>query len=87
MDDTNLSGNLKRVLREAIPIAAILLPVGFFLSVLEPNATEPNGLIYLAYLGAILLAIGLLILGIGLLENLNKLKFFITQFKVEKIII
>jgi HlyD family secretion protein len=65
----DLSNNLKRIVREAIPIAAILLPVGFFLSVLEPNATEPNALIYLAYLGAVLLAIGLIILGIGLIRN------------------
>jgi hypothetical protein len=69
VDDANLSNNLKRVVRESIPIAAILLPVGFFLSVLEPNATEPNALIYLAYLGAVLLAIGLIILGIGLIRN------------------
>lgn len=72
VDDTNLSNNLKRVVREAIPISAILLPVGFFLSVLEPDATEPNGLIYLAYIGAVVLAIGLLILGIGLIRNPKK---------------
>ncbi len=72
VDDANLSNNLKRVVREAIPISAILLPVGFFLSVLEPDATEPNGLIYLAYIGAVVLAIGLLILGIGLIRNPKK---------------
>lgn len=69
VDDANLSNNLKRVVRESIPISAILLPVGFFLSVLEPTATEPNGLIYLAYVGAVVLTIGLLILGIGLIRK------------------
>lgn len=72
VDDANLSKNLKRVVRESIPISAILLPVGFFLSVLEPTATEPNGLIYLAYIGAIILTIGLLILGIGLIKKPKK---------------
>jgi hypothetical protein len=53
---------------EAIPSAAILLPVGFFLSVLEPDATEPNALIYLAYVGAVFLTAGLLLLGVGLIR-------------------
>ncbi|MGF7117978.1 hypothetical protein [Methanobacterium oryzae] len=69
VDDANLSKNLKRVVMESIPISAILLPIGFFLSVLEPTATEPNGLIYLAYAGAVILTIGLLILGIGLIRK------------------
>jgi hypothetical protein len=32
-------------------ILLILLPAAFFLSVLSPQATEPNALIYLAYVG------------------------------------
>lgn len=72
VDDANLSKNLKRVVIESIPISAILLPVGFFLSVLEPTAAEPNGLIYIAYIGAIILTIGLLILGIGLIKKPKK---------------
>jgi hypothetical protein len=55
------------VVRSAIPAAAIFLPAAFFLSVLRPTATKPNGLIYLAYVGAACLAAGLLVLGIGLL--------------------
>ncbi len=38
--------------------ARLFLPVAFFLSVLRPEAREPNGLIYQACLGAVLLAIG-----------------------------
>jgi hypothetical protein len=36
------------------------------LSVLSPTAREPNGMIYLAYLGAAVLGAGLLVLGVGL---------------------
>lgn len=54
--------------RHAFPGAAILLPAAFFLSVLSPEATEPNALIWLAYLGAVLLVAGMLVLGVGLLR-------------------
>ncbi len=69
VDEARLSDRLKRVVREAIPAAAILLPLAFFLSVASPDATEPNALIYLAYLGAVLLVAGLLVLGIGLIRS------------------
>ncbi|MCI0565462.1 MAG: hypothetical protein MN733_43915 [Nitrososphaera sp.] len=69
VDEARLSEGIKRFVRNAIPSAAILLPAGFFVSVLSPNATEPNGVIYLAYVGAIVLAIGLLTLGIGLIRK------------------
>ncbi|MGZ4779095.1 MAG: hypothetical protein ACXV5L_07845 [Thermoanaerobaculia bacterium] len=44
------------------------LPAAFFLSVVSPGATKPNGLINLAYLGAVCLAAALLALGIGLIR-------------------
>jgi hypothetical protein len=37
--------------------------------VLSPEAAEPNGLIYLAYVGAVSLAAGLLVLGVGLVRG------------------
>jgi hypothetical protein len=40
------------------PIAAVPVPAAFFLSVVSPDATGPNGLIYLAYVGAALLVVG-----------------------------
>jgi hypothetical protein len=43
------------------------LPVAYFLSVPGPTATRPNALIYLAYVGAVFLTFGLIVLGIGLL--------------------
>lgn len=69
VDEAALSEKLRRVARHSIPAAAILLPVAFFLSVLSPDATAPNALIYLAYVGAVPLAAGLLILGVGLLRG------------------
>jgi hypothetical protein len=69
VDDANLSYSMKWLVRGSIPVAAILVPAAFFLSVLSPNATAPNGLIYLAYVGAVLLAIGVLVLGVGLVRR------------------
>jgi hypothetical protein len=69
VDDTRLSSGWKWVARLGAPIAAILLPVAFFLSLLTPEATAPNGFIYLAYVGAALLPLGFLVLGIGLLRS------------------
>ena len=68
VDETALSPGWTSALRHAVPLAAILLPVAFFLSVLSPDATEPNALIYLAYVGAASLIAGLLTLGIGLIR-------------------
>lgn len=69
VDEAELSDRMKRLVRLSIPSAALLLPAAFFLSVLSPTATEPNGLIYLAYVGAVVLTIGLLTLGIGLVRK------------------
>jgi hypothetical protein len=60
---------MKWIVRGSIPTAAILVPAAFFLSVLSPDATAPNGLIYVAYVGAALLAVGVLVLGIGLVKR------------------
>lgn len=68
VDEAQLSARFKGFVRYAIPIAAILMPLAFFLSVLSPDATEPNALIYLAYVGALFLVSGVLILGLGLLR-------------------
>jgi hypothetical protein len=70
VDDAVLGARLKWLVRLSIPSAAILIPAAFFLSVLEPNATEPNGFIALAYIGAVVLAGGVIVLGVGLLRRL-----------------
>jgi hypothetical protein len=69
VDEANLSAAMKWFVRASMPVAAILVPVAFFLSVLSPDAKAPNGLIYLAYVGAALLALGVLVLGIGLVRR------------------
>lgn len=72
VDETALSASLRWFVRLAIPSAAIFLPLAFFLSVLSPTATEPNSMIYLAYVGAIILSLGTLVLGIGLVKSFWK---------------
>lgn len=69
VDEARLPARLKSVARHSVPAAAVLLPAAFFLSVLSPEATEPNAMIYLAYVGAVSLAAGLLLLGIGLVRG------------------
>jgi hypothetical protein len=69
VDEAALSERMRWLVRHSIPAAAILLPVAFFLSVLSPDATKPNALIYLAYLGALSLTVGLLVLGVGLIRG------------------
>jgi hypothetical protein len=69
VDEANLSDRLKQLVRITLPSAAILLPVAFFVSVLTPDATTPNGFINLAYVGAAALVVGLLVLGVGLVRQ------------------
>ena len=69
VDEANLSDAWKQVVRLTIPLSAIFLPAAFFLSVLSPGATKPNSLINLAYVDAVSLATGLLLLGVGLIRK------------------
>jgi hypothetical protein len=69
VDEATLSEGMRWVVRLAFPAAAVLMALAFFLSVLSPEATEPNAMIYLAYVAGLLLAVGLLVLGVGLLRG------------------
>ncbi len=69
VDEASLSEGMRWVVRVAFPAAAILMPLAFFLSVLSPEATEPNAMIYLAYVAGVVLAVGLLVLGVGLIRG------------------
>ena len=69
VDEATLSEGMRWVVRLAFPAAAVLMALGFFLSVLSPEAREPNGLIYLTYIAGVVLAIGLLVLGVGLIRG------------------
>lgn len=68
VDESELGPRWRSFARHSIPASAVLLPVAFFCSVTDADATEPNLLINLAYLGGALLAAGLLVLGVGLLR-------------------
>lgn len=69
VDEAVLGARAKSFVRHSIPAAAILLPVAFFLSVTSAEATQPNALISLAYVGAVVLTGGLITLGIGLIRH------------------
>lgn len=67
VDSTSLTGVFLWLGRLGIPIAAILMSAGFFVSSAGKNVTKPNGLIWLLWIGAAFLAAGVLSLGIGLI--------------------
>jgi hypothetical protein len=69
VDEAELPQRMRRFVRHSIPASAVLLPAAFFLSVLSSDATKPNAFIYLAYVGAVSLATGVLTLGIGLVRD------------------
>ncbi len=69
VDEATLSERMQWLVRLAFPAAALLMPLAFFLSVLSPEATEPNAMIYLAYVAGVVLAVGLLVLGVGLIRR------------------
>ena len=54
--------------RIAVPLSAILISAGFF-SVLPPTATQASGAVALVYAGAVILAAGVVTLGVGLLQS------------------
>ena len=66
-DAVHLSGMWGWLSRIGVPVAALLMPGGFFFSSMGKGRTTPNGFIALVYAGATVLAAGLASLGIGLL--------------------
>jgi hypothetical protein len=69
VDEAALSEGMRWVVRLAFPVAAVLMALAFFLSVIPEDAREPNAMIYLAYVAGLLLAVGLLLLGVGLIRG------------------
>jgi len=69
VDEATLSEGMRWVVRLAFPVAAILVSLAFFLSALSPETTEPNSLIYLAYVAGVVLGVGLLALAVGLIRG------------------
>jgi uncharacterized membrane protein len=72
VDEAALSPFWRWLARTGAPIAAILIPAAFFFSVASPAAKEPNGLINLAYIGAVFLAAAVLTLGVGLIRGARR---------------
>ena len=68
-DAATLPTALLWLARIGVPAAAILIPLGFFLSMPSPSTTAPNRFVSFIYAGALLLAVSVVTLGIGLLRN------------------
>ncbi len=68
-DAATLPEPLLWLARIGVPAAAILMPLGFFLSMPSPAATAPNGFIRLIHAGAAVLAVSVVTLGVGLLRT------------------
>jgi len=60
-------------IRIGVPLAAVLIPMGFFLSMPSADAAQPNALVALIYVGAAVLALSVLGLGVGLLRAAPRL--------------
>lgn len=68
-DSAMLPNAVTWMVRIGVPLAAILMPLGFFLSMATPVASAPNGAVSLIYAGAIVLAISVVTLGVGLVRG------------------
>jgi hypothetical protein len=68
VDAARLSTAFQWLVRIGAPLAGILISAGFFLSVLASTATEPGRAISLIYAGAVILALSVVSLGVGLLR-------------------
>ena len=64
-----LDGFWLQLARLGVPIAAILMPAGFFLSVIGADPQRPNRLIVLLWAGAIVLTAALISAGVGLIAG------------------
>lgn len=68
IDNAGLTGFWEWLAKAGTPVAAILMPAGFFLSVLGRDPKRPNGLLALLWIGAAVLTTGLIVGGVGLIS-------------------
>jgi hypothetical protein len=68
VDAAAMTGVAGALARSGIAVAAIAMSAGFFLSVAGRDVVRPNRAIVLLWLGAALLAAGVITLGVGLLR-------------------
>jgi len=66
VDEARSSNRWKQLVRNGVPSASVLLPAGFFFSILSPVATAPNHLIHLSFAGVVVLAVSVVTLGVDL---------------------
>jgi hypothetical protein len=66
IDSAALDGVWRFIGTSFVPIAALLMPAGFFLSVIGKDPQKPNRFIVLLWVGAAVLTIGLITAGVGL---------------------
>jgi hypothetical protein len=69
VDATRLDGVAELVARDGVPLGAILMSAGFFLSALGRDRERPNRLVAVLWLGALSVAAGVVTLGLGLLTR------------------
>jgi hypothetical protein len=68
-DAAGLPSPLLWAIRIGVPLSAILISSGFFVSVLPPTATQASAAVSLIYAGAVILAFSVFSLGVGLLRH------------------
>jgi hypothetical protein len=68
-DHSGLAGGIEWVVRIGFPLSAILVSGGFFGAAAAKGTNKPSNLIGLLYLGALLLLVCLMILGIALITS------------------
>jgi len=68
-DSAVLPSSLVWFVRIGVPLSAILISAGFFFSMLPPAAKEPSGAVGLIYAGAVILAISVVTLAVGLIRT------------------
>jgi hypothetical protein len=68
-DGAFLPSALLWAVRIGVPLSAILISSGFFFSVLPPTATQPSAAVALIYVGALILALSVVTLGVALLRS------------------
>jgi hypothetical protein len=68
-DSAALPSWLVWFVRIGMPLSAILISAGFFFSMLPPAATEPSGAVRLIYAAAVILAVAVITLAVGLIRT------------------
>lgn len=71
VDYASLGTALAWLVRVGVPLSAMLISGGFFGSAVGKGRTRPNALVGLVYAGAGLLALSLVVLGVGLVMGVS----------------